>query len=271
MLLDIVKESSIHVGQEYDEELDGDVLVIDYLRSCLGHPDAIIKASDLAISTKEYSMSWANIRVHPPFSLTWIEYVYGDNLIGHILSSLHHAAGCEVSFLSFATTLYSRVYLIGQGSLDIDKHGYLLNNSFVHLCDPVTTFDRNAHIMLRTLALLNCKNVSLEENTVSPKLIKKHAKHGRQVTEKFYTLKIKPMGRRSDSDPQGGTSGKQSQHIMRGHFKTFTEDAPLFGKLTGTYWWESAVRGNPDVGKINKDYEVDLSTPLPESDGGYAE
>jgi hypothetical protein len=36
-------------------------------------------------------------------------------------------------------------------------------------------------------------------------------------------------------------SGLNRQHIARGHFKTFTEEAPLFGKWTGMYFWEPQV------------------------------
>jgi hypothetical protein len=47
-------------------------------------------------------------------------------------------------------------------------------------------------------------------------------------------------------------------HICRGHFKTFTEEARLFGKYTGTYWWPAHVRGSVDEGVVEKDYRVRL-------------
>jgi hypothetical protein len=51
-------------------------------------------------------------------------------------------------------------------------------------------------------------------------------------------------------------------HICRGHFKTFTEDAPLFGKRVGTYWWASQVRGKAEEGVVEKDYRVWLDQGL---------
>jgi hypothetical protein len=47
-----------------------------------------------------------------------------------------------------------------------------------------------------------------------------------------------------------------AQHQQRGHFKTFTEDAPLFGTKTGTFWWAPHVRGNASAGKVVKGFEI---------------
>ena len=41
----------------------------------------------------------------------------------------------------------------------------------------------------------------------------------------------------------GDVYKRQALHICRGHFKTFTDIAPLFGKLRGTYWWADHIRG----------------------------
>jgi hypothetical protein len=62
-------------------------------------------------------------------------------------------------------------------------------------------------------------------------------------------------------DTEGGaqTNGLRSAlHICRGHFKSYTEDAPLFGKHTGTYWWADRVRGDRSRGRVEKDYAVKL-------------
>jgi len=45
-------------------------------------------------------------------------------------------------------------------------------------------------------------------------------------------------------------------HLCRGHFKEYTKEKPLFGKYTGTYWWQPTMRGNKKKGVIHKDYEV---------------
>lgn len=60
----------------------------------------------------------------------------------------------------------------------------------------------------------------------------------------------------------GSRGGKQesrdllASHVVRGHFKTFTSDAPLFGKLVGTYWIPAHSRGNAKNGFVGKDYAI---------------
>lgn len=46
-------------------------------------------------------------------------------------------------------------------------------------------------------------------------------------------------------------------HMMRGHFKTYTPEAPLFGKRVGTWWWQPGLRGNVEKGIVLKDYAVE--------------
>lgn len=48
---------------------------------------------------------------------------------------------------------------------------------------------------------------------------------------------------------------RKALHICRGHFKHF-EDKPLFGRVRGTFWWGSMVRGTESKGKVIHDYEV---------------
>ena len=59
------------------------------------------------------------------------------------------------------------------------------------------------------------------------------------------------------------TGEKLRGHIARGHWKNYTEDKPLFGKLVGTYWWESQFRGSKKKGVVIKDYELE-----PKKEGG---
>lgn len=49
-------------------------------------------------------------------------------------------------------------------------------------------------------------------------------------------------------------------HRVRGHFKTFTTEAPLLGKHVGRYWWGSTVRGNVKHGQVVADYQVGAAT-----------
>jgi hypothetical protein len=46
------------------------------------------------------------------------------------------------------------------------------------------------------------------------------------------------------------------------HFKTYTEETPLFGKRVGTYWWDAQVRGKAEESVVEKDYRVRLEPGL---------
>src|SRR5262249_41550931 len=76
----------------------------------------------------------------------------------------------------------------------------------------------------------------------------------------YHVLNIDPMRRVLSRDGHAETSGlRHALHICRGHFKTFAEEAPLFGKHTGTYWWADYVRGDAQQGIVTKDYRIKIA------------
>lgn len=101
------------------------------------------------------------------------------------------------------------------------------------------------------LALMNCRNVRLRERgagkTSGP------APSG----DAFHEVVIDGNARGS-ATAGGETAGAGTgrRHLARGHFKTFTEDAPLLGKHVGTYWWGWQVRGQESAGAIEKTYTL---------------
>ena len=106
------------------------------------------------------------------------------------------------------------------------------------------------------LALMNVKNVEIvDSHDFSSK--EKSKRQNRHKGIRHYTLRIRPGSQRSvrfgDMQPSGV---KSSFHFARGHFKTYTEDAPLFGQHVGTWWWEAHTKGSKSAGTIMKDYEV---------------
>jgi hypothetical protein len=46
-------------------------------------------------------------------------------------------------------------------------------------------------------------------------------------------------------------------HLCRGHFKTYTDDNPLFGKHVGKYYWQPSIRGKNKKGIVAKDYSLE--------------
>lgn len=107
---------------------------------------------------------------------------------------------------------------------------------------------------------LNCKNISTEKKYPPKSLNKKRIKQGKQPLFTYHTLVVNPMSEKKRNDGTHEPTGiKQRLHFCRGHFKEYTAEAPLFGKLTGLYWWQPMVRGNKELGIIHKDYEVRAS------------
>lgn len=111
--------------------------------------------------------------------------------------------------------------------------------------------------VLWTCVFMNCKNIQTEDVQPNPKLNRVHVKKYHQPMRVFKILKIYAMGGgRADQEGKGGAHSDPSQHIRRGHFKHFSEAAPLFGKLSGAYWWNDTTVGKAEHGEIRKEYEV---------------
>ena len=65
---------------------------------------------------------------------------------------------------------------------------------------------------------------------------KKHLRERGMPLVSYHVLNIDPMRRVLSRDGHADTSGlRHALHICRGHFKEFTDEAPLFGKYTGSY------------------------------------
>ncbi len=110
---------------------------------------------------------------------------------------------------------------------------------------------------LLTLSFLHCKNVELVEHVPPAKLARAHARRKGREPARYYTLQIDPM--RKVLKDEGGAEHhglKRALHICRGHFATYTEERPLFGKRAGTFWIPAHVRGSADAGLVGKEYRV---------------
>lgn len=110
---------------------------------------------------------------------------------------------------------------------------------------------------LMAISFMHCKNVAridaTETEGPSPKWIRRQ----KQPTLRYHVLQIDPMKEVLRKEGGSETNGlKKALHICRGHFATFSEEKPLFGKLAGTFWRPSHVRGSAKEGVVVKDYQV---------------
>jgi hypothetical protein len=114
--------------------------------------------------------------------------------------------------------------------------------------------------LLLAVGMMNCSNVGTVQVEPPPKLSKKRKKRYGHPLTTYRVIRVTPhftqKGRKKHSD-ETIAEGSQPLHIVRGHFKTYEEDRPLFGRYAGTFWWNSQVRGSRDSGEVLHDYEVD--------------
>jgi len=103
--------------------------------------------------------------------------------------------------------------------------------------------------------LLSCKNIESEDIHPPSKVNAKRRKKGKKPLYSYKVLNMtRSKGKTDLSKPHQG--GSNRVHLCRGHFKTYTEDNPLFGNLTGTYWWQPQARGNKKRGVAMKRYDA---------------
>lgn len=111
-----------------------------------------------------------------------------------------------------------------------------------------------------TVSFTHCKNVKIVENDPNEdnkKLADRRLKKTGKAFVKFKTLEIPKMREVLEAlREQGSSSNTKRLHIVRGHFKTYTKERPLLGKIVGQYYWGSQIRGVLKEGAVSKDYAV---------------
>lgn len=117
------------------------------------------------------------------------------------------------------------------------------------------TFASALHIIGLGMSFCHCKNVAREEHDDDRG--ERWHRRTRVPVLKYYVLNIDPMRQTLRTEGGLGEGGLvRALHICRGHFATYTEDHPLFGKYVGTFWRPQHVRGHQSAGVVTKDYGV---------------
>lgn len=117
----------------------------------------------------------------------------------------------------------------------------------------IQAIDQN--VPLLALTLINCRNVSIADGGQACARTTRDKRLGVPAV-KFKTIVLPGIQRGSSSRVQSMNSDVMALHRVRGHFKTYTTDAPLMGKHVGTYWWGWQVRGNKENGVVVSDYKL---------------
>lgn len=109
---------------------------------------------------------------------------------------------------------------------------------------------------LLALQLINCKNVTTTVNHVPPKVRKKRVSRGQQPGLSWRTLVIDGKPIEQVIREQGQATHGKALHVVRGHFVTYTDDKPLFGRVTGRFWRMSHTRGQNSTRMVAKEYAI---------------
>jgi hypothetical protein len=115
--------------------------------------------------------------------------------------------------------------------------------------------------MYEALTLMHCKNIDTHAIPMEPRLNKYcKSRFGRNKEDyKYHILVVRPPGSNKDEAAiplvQQEESGTKL-HSVRGGYATYTEAAPMFGRLVGTFYRPWHMSGNPKYGTIEKDYKL---------------
>lgn len=220
----------------------------------------------------------------PPFEDYFIEYrrapfeivngkrrptdAYPECVGWHFMANRDNENWWTIDAMSFWEEK-GNVICAGSVAYNVDREGKIWNvKAHAHLSNKakdILTRESGDNYMFLAAALMptclattfmHCKNVELISNEPHAKLSRHHERKNGYPLVRYHTLNIHPMQKvlRTEGDIEH-TGLKRALHICRGHFKTF-EDKPLFGRVTGTFWWGAQVRGDARVGIVDKDYVV---------------
>ena len=103
------------------------------------------------------------------------------------------------------------------------------------------------------VSLLHCKNIELVDEPLTRQQRRSKERKARTI---YKVLAIKEGDKSYRYLDHGHDGSKKALHLCRGHFRTYTENAPLFGRVTGTFWIPAHVKGNKQYGEVVKDYKV---------------
>lgn len=114
------------------------------------------------------------------------------------------------------------------------------------------------HVAYLALTLIHCRNVTTRKaGDIGLRRSGAEKRRGAPRIE-YHTIVLPgmPVEREKDRRARKPTRDLMAVHRVRGHFKTFTADAPLLGQHVGTYWWGWQVRGSTKNGMVVSDYEM---------------
>lgn len=156
----------------------------------------------------------------------------------------------------------------------LDERGFLLNQDFigVFLRDPnfagegphTEQASQQLTQQWTSAALFTCQSMHAAKTVVTERETPGRPfdilnKRPAVPSLTFRTLHVphitKALERAAEHREHGG--GVLPLHGVRGHYVTYTEEAPMFGKHVGTFWKDPHMRGKVENGAVVKHYSVE--------------
>ena len=153
--------------------------------------------------------------------------------------------------------------------VEVDADGRMVQTSMIYPCEEWQEFweqseTKDATVsdaavnpveVLLTISFMNVVNARRDDEPEHRHTTKTLKKKG-IVPIAMNRIRLPAARSSSRADVKAATGGTMPLHLVRGHFKTYTADAPLFGRQTGTYWWGWQSRGKAERGVRGHTYEV---------------
>ncbi len=113
-------------------------------------------------------------------------------------------------------------------------------------------------LILLTQSLLLCKNVQILKHPRAAGAEKRfRRKHGGHSPANYRSVVIEPMKKViRNAGRLKGPGVEKAMHMVRGHFRDYSRERPLFGKFAGRLFVQSHVRGNGKLGVKPPGYQV---------------
>lgn len=108
--------------------------------------------------------------------------------------------------------------------------------------------------VMLAVGLANCKNIAVDDMATRKERKSRRASKQRFSGTEYKVIRL-PGAPSNRIDGNVPTNRESRLHTVRGHFKTYTDENPLFGRLTGTWWWPPTARGNKKNGEIISSYK----------------
>ncbi len=141
-----------------------------------------------------------------------------------------------------------------QAGLLVSKAGHALQKPQEATAAMLTCM---THVALLNVSFFHCRNLVSVTHTAPRENQKARQKSNKEPFVAYRTIFIDSVAREVESHSDGTGSGlKKALHICRGHFRTYTPEAPLFGHVTGTVWCPQHTRGRLKEGCSIKQYKV---------------